>query len=129
MSNMPAPSWPASGPRPPYSWTPEETRTLVFYYENGASVDSLHVLSGRSPHHVVAHLSWVLLGVGRGDVNPLAPRFREPWSESEDDFLDQHVGAGEPLGAIAEALGRDLTDVASRIITYRVGVRAISQAG
>jgi hypothetical protein len=67
--------------------------------------------------------------VGRGDVNPLAPRFREPWSESEDDFLDHHVSAGEPLGAIAQALGRDLTDVASRIITYRVGVRAISQAG
>jgi len=115
--------------KPPYSWTVAETNQLVARYEAGASVEQLSTWSKRSPHHVVVHLAWVLWGVGREDVNPLAPRFREPWSDDEIEQLFAFVAAEIPLGDVAAVLGRDVTDVAWQLVLQRQCVRGISRAG
>lgn len=93
------------------------------------SLDQLSAWSGRSPHHVVVQLAWVLCGVGRDDVNPLAPRFREPWSDDEIEQLSTFVDAELPLVDVARVLGRDLTDVAWQLVVQRNCHSRVSRAG
>ena len=120
---------PARPTRPPYSWSVHETDQLLARYEAGASLEQLAAWSGRSPHHVVVQVAWVVCGVGRDDVNPLAPRFREPWSDEESGQLGDFVAAGMSLEEIAHVLGRDLTDVAWRLVVTGQCRRQISRAG
>lgn len=107
-------------PRPPYTWSADETQSVLVAYLGGASIRELAVISRRSPHHVVQHLAWQLTGVTPQDVNALAPRFREPWSDNELLWLrlwwEQDLGVAE----VAEGLDRDLTEVAERIILDRL---------
>jgi hypothetical protein len=124
--NRPAPPQPT---KPPYSWSVHETDQLLARYEPGASVEQLAAWSGRSPHHVVVQVAWVMCGVGRDDVNPLAPRFREPWSDEENTQLVEFLDAGLSLDEIAHVLGRDLTDVAWRMVLTHQCRRGISRAG
>ena len=119
-----------TGPaRPPYSWSAGESDQLVAHYRAGMSLDQLSAWSGRSPHHVVVQLAWVLCGVGRDDVNPLAPRFREPWSDDEIEQLSTFVDAELPLVDVARVLGRDLTDVAWQLVVQRNCHSRVSRAG
>ena len=120
---------PARPTRPPYSWSVHETDQLLARYEAGASLEQLAAWSGRSPHHVVVQVAWVVCGVGRDDVNPLAPRFREPWSDEESGQLGDFVAAGMSLEEVAHVLGRDLTDVAWRLVVTGQCRRQISRAG
>lgn len=115
--------------KPPYSWAVHETDQLLARYEAGVSLEQLATWSGRSPHHVVVQLAWVLCGVGRDDVNPLAPRFREPWSDDESNQLAEFAEAGISLQDIANVLGRDVTDVAWRLVLTGQCRRGISRAG
>jgi hypothetical protein len=115
--------------KPPYSWNEDETAALVAAYDGGLSWEELSVLSGRSPHHAVVQLAWALCGVGRDDVNPLVPRFREPWSEDEHRSLILWHTSGMALSDIARQLQRDLTDVAWRLITEREWRGPVSRAG
>lgn len=122
--------FPAARPtKPPYSWSVHETDQLLARYEAGASLEQLARWSGRSPHHVVVQLAWALCGVGGDDVNPLAPRFREPWSDDESDQLGEFAEAGISLDDIANVLGRDVTDVAWRLVVTGQCRRGISLAG
>jgi hypothetical protein len=120
---------PAMPTKPPYSWSVHETDQLLAGYEAGASLEQLSVWSGRSPHHVVVQLAWVMCGVSREDVNPLAPRFREPWSDEEDNQLGEFLDAGLSVHEIAHVLGRDVSDVAWRLVLTRQCRRGISRAG
>ena len=120
---------PAKATKPPYSWAIHETDQLLARYEAGATLEQLAAWSGRSPHHVVVQLAWALCGVGRDDVNPLAPRFREPWSDEESGQLMDFVDAGISLDDIANVLGRDVTDVAWRLVLTGQCRRGISRAG
>jgi hypothetical protein len=115
--------------KPPYSWSVHESDQLTARYEAGASVEQLATWSGRSPHHVVVQVAWVMCGVGRDDVNPLAPRFREPWSDDENAQLGDVLDAGLGLDEIARVLGRDVTDVAWHMVLTRQCRRGISRAG
>ena len=124
-----ASSSPASAPKPPYSWSASETTELVVRYEAGASIDQLSQWSGRSPHHVVARVAWALCGVGPDDVNPLAPRFREPWSDEESQQLQELLDAGVTLDEAGDALERDLTDVAWHLVLTRKCRPGLSRAG
>jgi hypothetical protein len=67
--------------------------------------------------------------VSREMVDPLAPRFREPWSEGEDHLLGQWYLAGVPLAEIAQRLERDVTDVAWRVVGERWVLSRITLAG
>ena len=120
---------PARPTKPPYSWGVHETDQLVARYEAGASLEQLAAWSGRSPHHVVVQVAWAMCGVGRDDVNPLAPRFREPWSDDESNQLAEFAEAGISLDHIANVLGRDVTDVAWRLVLTGQCRRGISRAG
>ena len=115
--------------KPPYSWSVTETHQLLAKYEAGATLEHLSQWSGRSPHHVVVQVAWAMCGVGRDDVNPLAPRFREPWSDEESNQLADFIDAGLTLDEVAHVLGRDLTDVAWRLVIQRQCRRGISRAG
>ena len=115
--------------KPPYSWSGTETRQLLARYEAGATLEQLSRWSGRSPHHVVVQVAWAMCGVGPDDVNPLAPRFREPWSDEESSQLADFVDAGLTLDEVARVLGRDLTDVAWRLVIQRQCRWGISRAG
>lgn len=115
--------------KPPYSWAVWETEELVTRYEAGSSVEELSEWSGRSPHHVVVQIAWAMCGVGRDDVDPLAPRFREPWSDDELAQVGVFVQAGLSLGKIAQLLERDITDVAWRLVIEHRCYRGISLAG
>ncbi len=106
--------------RPPYHWTNEETSLLHTAYRSGLSIRQLSQMSGRSPHHVVQHLAWTVLGVSPADVNALAPRFRQPWSDSEAACLGTWWNAGVGIADLAERLDRDVTEVAERIILERI---------
>lgn len=114
---------------PPYSWSDDESARLSEDYQAGASLDELASRFGRSPHHVVVQLAWMMCGVGSDQQNPLAPRFREPWSEDEDRWLEAHYLAGRPITELARDLERDVTDVAWRLITERICDGRLSQAG
>jgi hypothetical protein len=118
-----------SGKNPPYSWSAQEAAQLVLGYDRGLSLDDLSVFAGRSPHHVVVQLAWELCGVGRWDVNPLAPRFREPWSEEEHRALVHWHGSGVSSADIAHQLQRDVTDVAWRLVTERECRIRVRRAG
>lgn len=115
--------------KPPYSWSVTETHQLLARYEAGATLEQLSQWSGRSPHHVVVQVAWAMCGVGADDVNPLAPRFREPWSDEESNQLTDFIDAGLTLDEVAHVLGRDLTDVAWRLVILRQCRRGISRAG
>lgn len=93
------------------------------------SLEELSGRSGRSPHHVVVQLAWALCGVGRGDVNPMVPRFREPWSDTEHRALVDLHHRGVALAAIAAGLHRDLTDVAWRLVVERECLVGFTRAG
>jgi hypothetical protein len=120
---------PAEGAKPPYSWSVSETDQLVAHYLAGMSLDHLSRWSRRSPHHVVVQLAWALHKVGRGDVNPLAPRFREPWSDEESEQVGNLIDAGVTLDEVARSVGRDLTDVAWHLVISRQSRPGISLAG
>ena len=115
--------------QPPYSWSVHETDQLLARYQAGASLDQLSAWSGRSPHHVVVQLAWVVCGVGRDEVNPLAPRFREPWSDDESNQLGEFLDAGSSLDEVAHVFGRDVTDVAWHLVVTRQCRPGISRAG
>lgn len=115
--------------QPPYSWSVYETDQLIARYEAGTSLEQLATWSGRSPHHVVVQVAWVMCGVGRDDVNPLAPRFREPWSDDESAQLGDFIDQGLSLDEVAKVLGRDVTDVAWHMVLTRQCRRGISRAG
>jgi len=78
---------------------------------------------------VVVQVAWMMCGVGRDDVNPLAPRFREPWSDEETLQLGQFFEAGLTLDEVARVLGRDVTDVAWHTVLTRQCHGGISRAG
>jgi hypothetical protein len=120
---------PATVIKPPYSWSLHETDQLIARYEAGATLQQLSQWSGRSPHHVVVQVAWVMCGVGAVDVNPLAPRFREPWTDDESEQLVDFLDAGLSLDDVAHVLGRDVTDVAWRLVVDRQCRRGISRAG
>jgi hypothetical protein len=120
---------PTTAAKPPYSWSVAETSQLLARYEAGSTVEQLAQWSGRSPHHVVVQVAWMMCGVGRDDVNPLAPRFREPWSDDESGQLAHFIEAGLSLDEVARVLGRDLTDVAWHMVLTRRCHRGISRAG
>jgi hypothetical protein len=77
----------------------------------------------------VVQVAWVMCGVGRDDVNPLAPRFREPWSDDESAQLGDFIDQGLSLDEVAKVLGRDVTDVAWHMVLTRQCRRGISRAG
>jgi hypothetical protein len=128
MANEHLPQAP-SAKKPPYSWSSHETAQLVAAYECGVSLDELSALMGRSPHHVVVQLAWALCGVGRDDVDPLAPRFREPWTEAEHRSLVEWHAQGVAITDIAQHLQRDVSDVAWRLITERECRTRVTRAG
>jgi hypothetical protein len=115
--------------KPPYSWSVQESAQLLARYEAGATIGELAMWSGRSPHHVVVQVAWLMCGVGRDEVNPLAPRFREPWSDDESDQVEDFLEAGLSIDEIAAVLGRDVTDVAWHMVITRQCRRGISRAG
>jgi hypothetical protein len=115
--------------KPPYSWAETETASLVDRYHAGASLDVLAAHFDRSPHHVVVQLAWAMCGVGADQLNPLAPRFREPWSDDEHRLLEAHYRAGRDIADISRELDRDMTDVAWRLVTERICDRTLTQAG
>jgi hypothetical protein len=115
--------------KPPYSWSVGETSQLLASYEAGWSIEQLARWSGRSPHHVVVQLAWAMCGVGRDDVNPMVPRFREPWSDEESTQLVQFIDSGLTLDEVSYVLGRDLTDVAWHMVLTRKCHRGVSRAG
>lgn len=117
------------GRKPPYSWQPSETAQLIAGYEQGRSLGYLSELTGRSPHHVVVQLAWVLCGVGRDDMDPLAPRFREPWNEAEHRALVHWHTVGVSIQDIAHHLERDVSDVAWRLVTERECRWLVSRVG
>ena len=127
MDNLSPSTTPAT--KPPYSWSVSETEELVVRYEAGASIEQLSQWSKRSPHHVVVQVAWALCGVGPDDVNPLVPRFREPWSDDERAQLGDFFDSGLSLDAAAEVLGRDLTDVAWHLVLTRRCRPGLSRAG
>jgi hypothetical protein len=115
--------------KPPYSWSVAESDQLLARYEAGATLEQLSRWSGRSPHHVVVQVAWLMWGVGADDVNPLAPRFREPWSDGEREQLREFIDAGLSVAQVTHVLGRDLTDVAWRLVIQRQCRRGVSRAG
>lgn len=106
--------------RPPYTWSVDETESVLAAYLDGASIRQLAMMSRRSPHHVVQHLAWQLTGVTPQDVNALAPRFREPWSDDELQWLRLWWEQGRGVAEVADGLDRDPTEVAERIILDRL---------
>jgi len=122
-------SSPSQAATPPYSWSASESAQLLARYRAGCSLEQLASWSGRSPHHVVVQVAWLVCGVGRDDVNPLAPRFREPWSDEESGQLADFLDAGLTLDEAAYVLGRDLTDVAWHMVLTRQCRPGISRAG
>ena len=128
MTNTSHPS-PGNRGKPPYSWSDDETENLVKDYLSGDSLEELSTHFGRSPYHVVVQLALVLCGVGADQVNPLAPRFREPWSDDECRQLQAHYLSGRDIADISAELGRDLTDIAWRLVTERICDWRVSRAG
>jgi hypothetical protein len=112
----------------PYSWTPEECDHLVGHYTSGSSLSCLSCLFNRSPHHIVVQLSWLLFGVGRDDINPMVARFREPWGDTEREWVADEYLRGTQIADIAAIVDRDQSDVAWRLVTDRVG-RVPSRVG
>lgn len=112
----------------PYSWSPEECDHLVGQYISGSSLSCLSCYFGRSPHHVVVQLAWLLFGIGREHVNPSAARFREPWGDSEREWLASEYLSGTEISDIAATVDRDQSDIAWRLITDRVN-RTPSRVG
>ena len=78
---------------------------------------------------MVVQVAWAMCGVGADDVNPLAPRFRDPWSDEENSQLTDFIDAGLTIDEVAHVLGRDVTDVAWRLVIVRQCRRGISRAG